>query len=520
MIETRQPPSVDDDRGTHRRWYVLMAAAIVLHMLAMTNSDLGLDAHVRLNAAMDGAHEGQDLAWGKLRIANSTDQAPSNEHVYDGYIAPWFTSEISAKTTAFVGVLAVACLAGISPRWSGRSQRFNPMRPTLVLLSPIFLFVSARGYDEGMLALVAGFGAVGFLFNDGSQRPQRLLHVVMMATAVVLLLGWKGFNPLLSSGAFLITMAVGIGWMMVEERSSGALRQWVVHPWKMAISSGITVLVVVFAVGFGADAGTFGIVALHPLAFIFATFVALVHCLALFLVVGFVLWPVLSVRWSSLSALRGPGPTMLASYIAVLLAGIAAYIGALWTLESQLWGRSLFETMLVLGNNGRYATAVLLPLMVLLSWPVNQEQHRVTQQEETRMKWGLLVLLPLTLFVSFYGQQLWSDDAGIWLADSMEEEDTCFVMVAPETLAMHHLYVIKSNVDLTGKDEIDGYWRTASLIDDFLDSQPECDELMLVAPGEAYDPGEGWVLVNEQTAPYTLSGGADAGSWKVYRASV
>ena len=35
--------------------------------------------------------------------------------------------------------------------------------------------------------------------------------------------------------------------------------------------------------------------------------------------------------------------------------------------------------------------------------------------------------------------------------------------------------------------------------------------LMLVAPGEDYTPSEAWVLVNEQVAPYTLSGGANAG---------
>ena len=46
--------------------------------------------------------------------------------------------------------------------------------------------------------------------------------------------------------------------------------------------------------------------------------------------------------------------------------------------------------------------------------------------------------------------------------DSIDGDETCFVMVAPETLAMHHLYVIKSNVDLTGERGIDGYWRSAS----------------------------------------------------------
>ncbi|MEL0182959.1 MAG: hypothetical protein VW872_07780, partial [Candidatus Poseidoniales archaeon] len=273
-----------------------------------------------------------------------------------------------------------------------------------------------------------------------------------------------------------------------------------------------------FTLGLMAGTGTFGVIGEHPVAFVLATMVALIHCIVLFLLLGFVLWPLLTVRWSTLSSLRGVGPTMLASYIAVLLAGIAAYIGALWTLESQLWGRSLVETMLVLGNNGRYATAVLLPLVFLLSWPINEDDRDFASQESRRVKLGLLVLLPLMLFISFYGQQLWSDDAGAWLAVSMEEEEPCFVMVAPETLAMHHLYVIKSNVDLTGEQGIDGYWRSPLDVEAFVETSPNCAALMIVAPGEDYTPGEGWALVHEQAAPYTLSGGANAGSWKVFRA--
>ena len=495
-----------------------MAVGILLHVLAMTNSDLGLDAHVRLNAAMDDQHDGQDLAWGKLRISNSSDQSPSHEHAYDGYIAPWFESEYAAKITAFVGVFAVAGLAGVSPGWGSRSHRFDPIRPTLILLSPVFLFVSARGYDEGMLALLGGLGALGFWFNDGGQRSQRLLHVILMATSVLLLLGWKGFSPVMGIGAFLITVALGVGWVLLEERSTGSFGDWLRHPWIMAAASGMAVLIGVMVMGLTSKPGTFGIVAQQPVVFAAATLLALIHSTVLFLLVGFVLWPLVSTRWSSLAALRGPGPTMLASYVAALLAGVVAYIGALWTLESGLWGRSLIETMLVLGNNGRYATVVLLPLVLLLSWPVSQEVHVGTRQESVRVNWGVLVLLPLSLFVSFFGQQLWSDDAGAWLADSMEEEEDCFVMVAPETLAMHHLYVIKSNVDLTGDEAIDGYWRSANLVDDFLDSHPQCAGLMLVAPGASYTPGEGWVMVEEQSVPFTLSGGTNAGSWKVFRA--
>ena len=506
-----------DVRGSRRRWFALVAVAVLLHVLAMVNSDLGLDAHVRLNAAMDDREQGLDLPWGKLRITNSTDQAPTTTYEYDGYIAPWITSEASVKITAFVGVLGVACLAGFSPGWRSNGAGFNPMRAALILFSPIFLFVSARGYDEGMVALIGSLGAVGFLFNQGEQRHERLLIVVMMATSLLLLLGWKGFEGTFGLGAFVITLFIGGSWVMLEDGRRSPFGDWLRHPWKMALSGSVAVLLAVFAAGFAIQSGTFGVVAQRPLVFVGATLVALVHAVVLFLLVGFVLWPLLAARWSMLANLRGAGPTMLATYTAVLLTGIVAYIGALWTLESELWNRTLFETILVLGNNGRYATAVLVPLMFLLSWP-GEEVESSLHSGGKQVAWGLALLVPLMLFVALHGQQLWSDDAGTWLANSLEEDETCFTMVAPEALAMHHLYVIKTSVDLSGDRDVDAYWRTPDHMGLFLESQPECGDLLLVAPGEQYAPGDGWQLVTEQSAPFTLSGGGDAGSWKVFRA--
>ena len=152
-----------EEANTHRqRWLALVILGLILHVLAMSNSDLGLDAHVRLNVAMDEQHTGQDLAWGKLRVSESADQQPSSEHVYDGYVPPWIQSEWTVKITAFVGVIIVALMAGYTPKWRVNDRRFEPMWAALVILSPIFLFVSGRGYDEGVLACVVGAGVGGF----------------------------------------------------------------------------------------------------------------------------------------------------------------------------------------------------------------------------------------------------------------------------------------------------------------------------------------------------------------------
>ena len=182
---------------------------------------------------------------------------------------------------------------------------FDPTPAALVLLSPIFLFVSGRGYDEGLLALIAGLGVIGFLFNQGALRHERLLHVLMMATAVLLLLGWKGFGMMFCLGAWALTLVVGFAWVMIEDGRTDRIGTWLRHPWKMGGLAAVLVLLAVFVVGFFGDVPTFRIVRERPLAYALATLTAAAHASIVFLLVGFMLWPMVVARWSSISAWRG-----------------------------------------------------------------------------------------------------------------------------------------------------------------------------------------------------------------------
>ena len=510
---------MEEANKRRQRWLALVVLGLLLHVLAMTNSDLGLDAHVRLNVAMDEQHAGQDLSWGKLRLSDSSVQQPSSHDVYDGYVPPWFQSEQAVKTTAFVGVLLVALLAGFNPTWRSNPHRFEPMWTALVLLSPIFLFVSGRGYDEGILACVVGAGVGGFFFNKGDQRHERFLHVVFMATSLLILLGWKGFDMSLCLGIWSLTLLVGGAYVIIEQRWTNESVNLLRHPWKMAALCSTLVYLGVFFYGWRSGSGTFGIITDQPVVYLASSIVAIAHGFVVFLLIGFMLWPLLSRRWTGLRELRGPGPTMLVVYGSVLLTGIACYIGALWTLESTLWNRSLLSTMLVLGNNGRYATALLIPCVLLLKWSAPSRDTSESKEASWFMI-GIGALVPLMLFIGLFGQQLWSDDAGAWLAEEFQDEDNCFVMVAPETLAMHHLYVLKTHIDLTGESGIDGYWRTSEHVGSFLESQPECSSLMIVAPGENYSPSESeYDMVAQEQAPFSLSGGGTDDAWRVFRAT-
>lgn len=504
-------------RSPHR-WYAVLILGLVLHGFAMVNSDLGLDAHVRLNAAEDRRNDGQDLAWDRLRIPADALQDPSSNHTYDGYIPPWYSSPWAIKLSAFFGVVCTAVLAGLMPKWKEEGFQFSPMYASLVLLSPVFLFVSGRGYDEGILACFVGLGVSGFFFNRAERAGESFLSVVLMATSILLLLGWKGFDMVVCLGAWAAVLIVGSAWMALDQRGSKSAQTITQHPWIMGgIASGV-VFVGVCLLGFFSDVGTFKVIGEHPLSFGMASVVALVHVLSVFLLIGFFLWPFVVSRWRAIVTLRGRGPTMLVTYSAALLTGIVVYIAALWTLESNLWNRPLLGTMLVLGNNGRYATAVLVPLLLLIKWsPSTASDEGV---ECSRLRIGFIALVPLILFVSLVGQQLWSQDAGEWLADAWNEEDSCVVMVAPETLAMHHLYVIKTSLDLSGDHAIDGYWRTSEQTGAFFVDHPECDDVLVIAPGEPFIPDNAqWELVHEHRTPFTLSGGMSEDTWRVYRAS-
>ena len=246
-------------RRSVRRWYALLILGLILHGLAMVNSDLGLDAHVRLNAAADDRAPGQDLAWDKLRIEDERVQEPSSNHSYEGYIPPWYSSAWSVKLTSFVGVLCTAVLAGLVPRWRDEGFHFDPMWSSLVLLSPVFLFVSGRGYDEGILACIVGLGVSGFFFHRAEGLGQCFLSIVLLATSTLLLLGWKGFGMMVSLGIWAGVVLIGSAWMWLDQRGSETTRGYTRHPWKMAATVSTLLYVAVFLFGLFSRTGTLSI---------------------------------------------------------------------------------------------------------------------------------------------------------------------------------------------------------------------------------------------------------------------
>jgi len=505
---------MEDDGGRRRPWLALFLLGLALHAYAAYNSDLGLDAHVRLNVINDNSADGADAPWGSPRISGDASQPGAS--AFDGYIPPWNTSEFLMKTTAVLALVVVALLVSINSSQS-TTYRLDLTWGALLLLSPVLMFSTSRGYDEASLALLMGLGVAGFGRKVSDERAQLRMHSVLMATSLLFVLGWKGFNILTCFSVWFAALALAEGWMAMIHRQSSPSSSWLVHPWKMGAFASACLFFGVFIVGLFSSSGTFSAIGERPVHFLVATVFALIDTVVLYLLLGCLLWPMVIRRWRSLSEVRGPVHTMLVVYIFTVLTGVVLYIAALWTFESSLWGVGLPETMIVLGNNGRYATLVLIPLLVLLK---SVEPAKPTEP----MRWiapltAVAMVLPFLVFTTFVGHQVWSEDVGERLAEVWQEEDRTFLLVAPESLAMHHLYAMKTHVDLDGSKGVVGHWVAPESASDRLDAELEVDYLIVGPNAEFSVSDEDWVLVDSSQVPVNIPGGIQSGMWSLYRAA-
>ena len=276
----------------------------------------------------------------------------------------------------------------------------------------------------------------------------------------------------------------------------------------------------VIFVGLMSSTGTFSIIGEEPLNFVIASVFAVIDAAVLYLLLGCLLWPFFVTRWRRLRSARGPGLTMLVVYISALSAGLVAYIASLWTLEASLWNMSLANTMMVLGNNGRYATLLLIPVAALLRWDDLTDSNEPLKETNYSLR-AVVLVLPFLLFTTLVGHQIWSEDAGELLFQSWDEDDDTVLLVAQESMAIHHLYVLKTNLDPDGATGAKGLWVTPDDAMDLIEQHPATIDYVLLAPGTTVDANlSSWVLIDSQEVPVSVPGGIQSGAWSLYRLSV
>ena len=176
-----------------------------------------------------------------------------------------------------------------------------------------------------------------------------------------------------------------------------------------------------------------------------------------------------------------------------------------------------------MGNNGRYLTALSIPVLMLVNHFFNHREAYDLAPIRKPMFIAILLVLPLSMFAGLHGQTMWTDDAGEIVSLEIQDGQD-FLYIDDESLAMHQLYTFRLEIDPNGDKNITGHWRSPdSNWEIELEGQEMLQrgnldyvEFIIIAPNIDASPPENWELIGSDEAPL-LNGG---GEWKVFQAPV
>ena len=476
-----------------RLWTRLLILGILLNVIVCFTSDLGLDTQVKMAVDENGT-----LPWGDLRpeIAGESDPTDGGQRI----VLPLYEmSEFGIKTVAlltFVGM--VACLY----RWSG-------VRSAAILsLSPAFIFSVGRGYEEVYLAM---FCAAAFiLFTGLLSSKYRPLQSFLGGLSFMLMPYAKGFTDEFGVliGALVLATFTTV-WSEVSWRG-GEKTKWMSKPHVVGIVVSAVVSMSMVILGILGYNSTLSILAESPVRYTTAFAFSILDVIVIFTLFGMALWPFVGSLFRGFSSVEDTKIAMMTGYIVGLMTAIVFYVAALWTYEASIWGADWPGVIWTMGNNGRYATLLFIPMVLLLQ---ELRQHIEVPTFDSPLSkaksMGLVVLLllPLSLLASFHGQTMWTDDA----ASTMElERGEEFLFVSEDTLGMHWLYTFYAPLDAEEK-AITGHWRSIeSNWESDLNSSLLQVTTLVVSPDVKYTPS-GWIV--ESSGEVDLLNGK--GEWRV-----
>ncbi len=476
-----------------RLWIRLLMLGILLNLIVCFTSDLGLDTQVKMAVDEDGA-----LPWGDLRpeTAGESDPNDGGQRV----VLPLYNlSEVGIKAMAFLTFAGmIACLY----RWGG-------VRSAAVLsLSPAFIFSIGRGYEEVYLAV---FCAAAFmLFTGVLSEKNRMLQSFGGALSFMLMPYAKGFTDGtgILIGAAVLTVIVSL-WNEIEQRG-GEKTNWMSKPHVVGIVVFISVSLCMIVLGMLEYSSTFSIMIESPVRYGTGLIFSVLDVIVIFTFIGMVSWPFIGPLVQGLTSINDSKTAQMTGFIVGILTALVFYVAALWTYEASIWNANWPGVIWTMGNNGRYATMLFIPFVLLL------QQLRLHTEVPTYdaplskakvMGLTLLFLLPLSMLASLHGQTMWTDEA----ASEMNLEDgEEFLYVSEDTLGMHWLYTFYAPLDAEEK-EITGHWRSIdSTWESDLDSTLSQVTTLVVSPDVTLTP-KGWIV--ESSGEVNLLNGG--GEWRV-----
>lgn len=493
-----------EQRG--RLWLV---AGIVLVIVAVLSNAPGLDTTLLLSVDEDG-----QAPWGSARTVDplASDPDSSTSLTQAVWLDPLGLGLFGVRLVGLASLAVLAWAMGNLPRWRNPEATWSPWLASIVLLHPGMLFAIGRGYSEPLGTLLGGVMLLAPFHpalvtrvlsrtpRDGAAVLAIIVAVSISTAAAAALLALKGLNPWWAMGlAVLLVPPISFGdWSTSDVTRRGAAGWFVLA---VVLGMGLTGLL---GVGSVSEArGEWWWWSFLP----FAVF----DVLGLYLLVGAGLLALLGK--DAMGFNRGEGAMELLVVCGLLVGLLSAYVAALWTVEGQAWDLAWWETMVVLGNNGRHGM-VLLPAAVWLIVHLQGEAPLPTE----RLQRAFVLLLPLALLAAAHGQTLWTDDAAEAALYHLEEGDDLLLIHDP-TLAVHWLYTMHPVLSEQGPDGLVGHWRApdAGWQDELLNGTalPDRGDLssvavIVIAP-DLDVTLDGWVEVEAGEAPW-MNGG---GTWRV-----
>ncbi len=511
LHDTMGMPDIDDDRF----WWSLLIIGCLLSLIAIVSSDIGLDTHIRMNAANS---EDGSLQWGHTRTVDPLASDPDYSKVIEPQLVAQSDSQFFTISTTVIFAVGLAISGFVNPfeKEDGKSV-WSPRLPAILSIYPVFIYAIGRGYFEPIFATIMALsiGVIGIL-----KVSKRSTQAILLLVSLSLVLYLKGIEMDTIFWFIIIGgVANNVGQFIddkfsLDESKDSPLQQ----PFLMAVATFCSVAILLLIAGMAGKGGTLSAIRDYPLHFLFALFGSFLDVVIIFGLFGMVLWPFIIPMLNNLKQIRSYNVSLLASACAGLLAAIWIYVAVLWTYEAELWGAEWPDIMWIMGNNGRYISLLIIPLFALMAYTAKQFPEMPSlwspKEKSKTLLLAIILVLPLTLLASLHGQTMWTDEAAEVLSDSMED-DQQFIFIHEPTLAMHWLYTIRSDLDLDGQRNITGHWRApdSGWQDEVVNATQYPNrgdissiQFIVVSPEIETTIPEGWEILQQGKAPL-LNGG-------------
>ena len=497
----------EEKSNQNRLWWGLLVFGLLLHLSSIASSDYGLDTHLHL-AAIESNEDGTpNLEWGDVRPDDPLASNPDDVQILErGW---WQILELYPSwLLPFAAFLPMLALLGIILFMT----KGQPHIAALVAIHPSLIFATGRLYPESTVALAVA-GIILAALHLFVEKGWSLLQWVLLSIASIhLLVLVKGLSSMIGWGLIVVLFA----WI-VADRTLPKFQTYSRHP-LMALSIAIPIVLLAMIGASFTSGGSLSTIQTHPIAWLFSFIIALLDGFGLYLLVGLCCWPFARDLLCNVKKSDDASSTFLVTFVASGTLLMTMWIASLWVFEADRWDLPLWENMILMGNNGRYLTALIFPFAVFLHRSLDVSSWSLGKP----LMLALIITLPLSMLAGMHGQTMWTDDAARSFSDEIEDSQD-FLYIDDEALAMHWLYTFRLEVDSDGDRDITGHWRAPDsnweleLQGQVINNRGDLGDVryLIVAPDLDIDVPTGWDKMASGEAPF-LNGG---GEWKVYRAS-